>query len=119
MKNACLVMFVVFALFAYFQRNDLDEYNTQLWYVWVVIYGVCSVISLLSYFRALPRGFYFSFAIASLIASLVRASAISPGQNILFNEANPAGNEAGGFLVVALWFGVLAWKYHSLRKGKS
>lgn len=112
-------MFVVFAQFAYFQRNDLDEFNTQLWYVWVVIYAACSIVSLTSYFIALPRRFYISFCLSSLAASLIRLGDLTSGQEVFMNKDNPAGNEAGGLMIMAIWFGLLAWKQKSLAMKRS
>lgn len=119
MRYVCLFMTLVFALFAYVQGNDLDQYNTQLWYVWIVFYGMCSALSLLSAFVALPRRIYVSFSLSFLVASFVRFTDVTPGKPLLFNENNPAGNEAGGLLVIAVWFGVLVWKHKSLAKGAS
>lgn len=119
MRSACIVMTVIFAQFAYFQRNDLDQFNTEIWYVWIVIYGVCSALSLVSYFRALSRGFYLSFGVASFVGALIRVMDVTPGVNPFFNDNNPAGNEAGGLVVIALWFTVLFWRHESLITSKS
>ena len=58
MRITCLVATVVFTLFTYLQFNDLNQYGTELWGGWVVLYGVVALVSLVSAFRSLPRWFY-------------------------------------------------------------
>lgn len=119
MRTACIVMTVIFAQFAYFQRNDLDEFNTDLWYLWVAVYGLCSLLALLSYFRALPRWFYLSCCLASLAVALIRIGHLTPGEKVFLNENNPAGNEAGGLVIVAIWYAALFWRRQSLIDAQS
>lgn len=98
----------IFLLFAYWQFNDLEQYNTSLWYGWVVPYAVTALLSLGAAFRPLPRAVYLVLAIFATIGALIRASAINWDASVLYNETNPAGNEAGGLLVVGLWLFYLA-----------
>lgn len=114
MRYACLVMAVVFSLFTYWQFNDLTQYNTDLWYGWVVAYALCVVVSLVSWWKALPRSFYLTGALLALGCALYRALAIEWEKTVLYNETNPSGNESGGLLIIALWWGILAWKQRSL-----
>ena len=119
MRYVCLVMAAIFALFTYFQFNDLTQYNTKLWYFWVIAYALCTLISLVSWRKALPRAVYTSVAVIALIAGLIRFQAIDWDHKILYNPNNPSGNETGGLLIIAIWFGILAWRSGSLGgKGK-
>lgn len=114
MRYACLIMAAVFVLFTYWQFNDLKQYQTQLWQGWVVTYGLCVLVSLISYWRALPRWFYLSVAIITLSVAIYWSLGIEWEKTVLYNKDNPSGNESGGLLVIAIWFGVLAWKHASL-----
>lgn len=116
MRSACIVMTVIFAQFSYFQKNDLDQFNTEIWYIWIAVYGLCSALSLLTYFTALPRKIYGLLSLTSLAGALVRLAGLTPGEDIFFNDHNPAGNEAGGLFVIALWFNILYWRHSSLEK---
>ena len=119
MRSACIVMSVIFAQFAYFQRNDLDQFNTEIWYVWIAVYATCSVLSLVSAVMALPRSVYLFLSIGALVSALIRFTGLTFGEAVFFNDRNPAGNEAGGLMVVAIWLGVLFWKHKSLSSSKS
>jgi len=111
MRTTCFVVFALFALFTYFQFNDLDQYETRLWFLWVALYAITSGFSLVSAFYPLPRLIYSSLAFITIMGSVYRAFDISSGQPVFYNENNPAGNEAGGLMLVGLWFAFLAWKH--------
>ena len=102
-------MCVLFALFAYLQKNDLGQYQTELWWGWLAVYAASSGISLLSYFRALPRKLYVFLCLSCVSASLYRFSDLTPGEQIFTNPDNPAGNEGGGLMIIAIWLATLAW----------
>ena len=110
MRIACIIMTIIFACFAYVQLNDLDQYQTESWYVWVGLYVISSLLSLVSCKFTIPPQFLVSLSLSTLVASIVRFQFVDSGSGVLFNENNPAGNEAGGLLVVAIWFGVLSTK---------
>lgn len=114
MRYVCLIMAAVFVLFTYWQFNDLTQYKTELWHGWVVAYALSCVISLVSYKYALPRMIYFGVAVTALVSGLIRFQAIDWDHKILYNPDNPSGNETGGLLILAIWFGVLAWRHASL-----
>ena len=103
-------MTAVFAQFTYWQFNDMQQYHTELWYAWVFAYGLICVVSLLSWKKPLPRILYISLGSLAVIATLVRLQSIEWDGAILYNPNNPAGNETGGLLIIALWMGALAWK---------
>lgn len=113
MRIACYAATAVFGLFTYWQFNDLEEYGTELWYLWVLAYGAVALVSLISAQRPLPRTLYLTGAAVALIAALIRMTAIEWDSTILYNEANPAGNETGGLMVVAIWLALLAWRQSS------
>ncbi|MBK1830280.1 transmembrane 220 family protein [Verrucomicrobiaceae bacterium R5-34] len=102
-------MTVVFALFTYWQLNDLDQYHTEKWYLWVAAYAVCALISLASFFRRLPVIVYIAMAVAAVSAAVIRVQGVDWSHKILYNPDNPSGNETGGLLFVTLWMIVLAW----------
>ena len=107
-------MGALFVLFTYWQFNDLKQYETELWYGWVATYGLCAVVSLLSYWKALPKWFYLAVALVALACAASWSLGIEWQKTVLYNETNPSGNETGGLLVVAIWFGILAWRHASL-----
>ena len=107
-------MAAVFVQFTYWQFNDLTQYNTELWYCWVAVYGLCVIVSLVNLCKALPRMFYMVVSVIGLIAGLIRFRSIEWDHKILYNPDNPAGNETGGLFIIAIWFGILAWRHRSL-----
>lgn len=109
MRYVCLLMALVFGLFTFWQFNDLDQYHTEKWYLWVAAYGLCALISAASFFKRLPVIVYISVIVAAVTAAVVRIQAVEWSREILYNPDNPSGNETGGLLVVAIWMAVLAW----------
>ena len=109
MRYVSLFMGLLFCLFTYWQLNDLDQYHTDKWYLWVGGYGLCALISIASFFRRLPITIYIAMAVAALTAAIVRVQGIEWTKTILYNPENPSGNETGGLLVVVIWMLLLAW----------
>ncbi|WP_435895953.1 transmembrane 220 family protein [Oceaniferula spumae] len=109
MRYVCLLMALVFTAFTLVQFNDLDQYHTEKWYLWVAAYGLCALISLISFFKRLPVIVYISMVVAALTAAVVRVQGVEWSREILYNPDNPSGNETGGLLVIAVWMGILAW----------
>ena len=110
-------MSALFALFTYLQFNDLSQYDNELWYCWAVVYALCAMISLISFWKILPQILYVTFAIAALLAAAGRSISIEWHKAILSDETNPSGNESGGLLIIAFWMAILAWKLGIARKG--
>lgn len=110
MRYVCLFMGLLFCLFTYWQFNDLTQYNTELWYGWVIAYALCALISVISFWKVLPRGLYVGACLLALGAAAFRSLSIEWAKTVLYNESNPSGNESGGLLVIAIWMGILAWK---------
>jgi hypothetical protein len=111
MRIACWIATAVFCLFSYWQFNDLDQYGTNLWWMWVLVYFGTALISLASSFRPVPTSLYFGAAAIALIATVVRFLDIDWSGPLLFDETNPAANETGGLLIVCLWLGFLGWRF--------
>jgi len=109
-------MALLFCLFTYWQLNDLDQYHTERWYLWVAAYGLCALVSLVSFFRRLPVIVYISMVVAAISAAIIRVQGVEWSHTILYNPNNPSGNETGGLLVVAIWMGILAWSRKSSPK---
>ncbi|MFP6641471.1 MAG: transmembrane 220 family protein [Myxococcota bacterium] len=109
MRTACLMATALFALFSYWQFNDLEQYGTQLWLGWALLYAFVSAVSLFSAWQRLPRLLYWGAALLAGLAAALRSLEIEWSAGILNNPGNPAGNETGGLLVVALWLVFLGW----------
>ncbi len=109
MRDVCLFMGFLFSLFTYWQFNDLDQYHTEKWYLWVGVYALCAVISIVSFFRPLPMSVYIAMALAALTAAVVRVQGVEWSKGVLYNPDNPSGNETGGLLVVVVWMILMAW----------
>ena len=116
MRILCVVFAGLTGWAAQLQFNDKPQYGTEAWYLWVVFYGAVAAISLVSAFRPLPRPFLGLGALGCLVAAGIRASNIEWDKTVLYNESNPAGNEAGGLLICALWLGLLAWRRAATRE---
>lgn len=107
MRYVCILMGLMFCLFTYWQLNDLNQYETERWYLWVVAYAICAVVSLASYFKRLPLAVYAAIGAAALVAAIIRVQSIEWENTILYNKNNPSGNETGGLLIIVIWMGVL------------
>ena len=116
-KVACFVAGVLFLLFAYWQVNDLGQYGTTLWPGWVMLYGFTALLSFWTVRRDAPRWVYAALTVGCVVNAVYRFTAIQWEGRILYNENNPAGNETGGLIIVALWAGFLWWKVPSMGRG--
>ncbi|MEE3326731.1 MAG: transmembrane 220 family protein [Myxococcota bacterium] len=103
MRLACLFAAALFSLFSYWQLNDLEQYGTRLWSAWFLAYGATAAISAISAYRLMPVGLYLGAAALSAGVALFRLSQIDWNASLINNPTNPAGNEAGGLLLVAAW----------------
>ncbi len=110
MRFLCLVATAVFAVFTYWQFNDLEQYGTRLWLGWVFAYGSVAVASAVSWRLLLPWSLYGAGAVAAALAAAIRMTDIEWDGPILYNPTNPAGNETGGLLIVAVWLTILAYR---------
>lgn len=119
MRKTCLVMAVLFSLFTYWQFNDLEQYDTEWWQGWVLAYALCAIVSLVSFWKMLPRWCYVSACVLALGAAVYRSLSIEWEKTVLYNESNPSGNESGGLLIIGLWMGVLAWRCRTDQKAES
>jgi hypothetical protein len=104
----CYLAEAMFSFFSYLQFNDLEQYGSQLWYGWVLVYGATAFLALLSARRALPRPLYIGSAACAFVAAAIRFTSIDWNARIFYNETNPAGNETGGLMIVGFWFAFLA-----------
>jgi hypothetical protein len=111
MRFLCLAAAAIFSLFTYWQFNDLEQYGTGLWYAWALTYGAVALVSLVSALRTLPRPLLLAGSALAAAVSLVRMTAIDWSGEIFNDETNPAGNESGGLIIVALWLVFLAAKH--------
>lgn len=108
LRVICVVAIIVFGLFTFWQFNDLDQYGTKWWQGWVLFYLVAAAAAIVALFKHLPVWVYVLGAVGSLGAAIYRSMSIEWGNTVLYNEQNPAGNESGGLLIVAIWFAYLA-----------
>ena len=110
MKLFCIIGTLLFSLFSYWQLNDLDQYGTNLWQGWLFTYALTALACFISIFKKLPTRIYSGGAILALAHACLRLLAIQMERGIFFVPDNPAGNETGGLLIVAVWLGALAFK---------
>lgn len=102
--------FILFSLFTYWQLNDATQYGTQqiICFFWIGSYATLALLSLICAFKPLsPKLFWILAAIPFLIA-IFRFTYIDWSyDNVLYNPDNPAANETGGLIVMAIWALVL------------
>ena len=103
MRICCWIAAALFTLFAFLQLNDLEQYGTDVWFGWVYAYGLVALVSMYSARAPLPRWVYGAGAALAVVGAAVRSTSIEWDSAILYNESNPAGNETGGLLLVAVW----------------
>lgn len=115
MRYICPIMAALFVLCTYWQFNDLSQYNTELWYAWVIAYALCVIVSLICWWTKFPRWILWLGSAVAAGVAVVRSLDIEWQKTVLFNDGNPSGNETGGLLIIAGWLGFLAWKQSSLR----
>lgn len=124
MKILCIILGVLFACFAFWQRNDITQYDTNqtITYLWIMGYSLTSIITLLSALRPLPRLIFLSAMLLTFTLTVIRFPSIEWSGNVLYNENNPAANETGGLLILFVWYTVLyvrsAHNSHLTRKDK-
>jgi len=116
MRYVSLVMALLFSLFTYWQLNDLNQYHTEKWYLWVGAYALCALISVVSFFMRLPVAIYLSMAAAALAAGVIRIQGVEWSKKVLYNTENPSGNETGGLLIVVIWMVILAFRRRTSTK---
>ena len=109
-------MALLFSLFTYWQLNDLNQYHTEKWYLWVGAYALCALISVVSFFMRLPVAIYLSMAAAALAAGVIRIQGVEWSKKVLYNTENPSGNETGGLLIVVIWMVILAFRRRTSTK---
>lgn len=108
MKLFCIIGALLFSLFSYWQKNDLDQYGTDLWQGWLLTYALTALVCFISIFKKLPSWLYGTGAILAFAHACLRFLAIQLERGIFFVSDNPAGNETGGLLIIALWLGILS-----------
>lgn len=115
-KIICVVAVVLFGLFTFLQFNDLSQYGTEFWQGWVIFYAIAAAAALVAFFKHLPVWVYVVGAVGALAAAIYRSTSIEWGSQVFYNEANPAGNETGGLVIVAIWFVYLAAAAHRAKR---
>ncbi len=124
MKILCIILGLLFGCFAFWQRNDITQYDTNqtVTYLWIMGYSLTSLITLFSALRPLPSFIYFSAMLLTFALALVRFPYIEWTGNVFLNDKNPAANETGGLLILFIWYTVLylrsAHCTHQARKEK-
>ncbi len=114
MKTACIILGILFACFAYWQRNDIDQYQTNqvITSLWIAGYALTSIVSFITAIRPLPRTFYLFTMILTFLLAALRFPSIEWSGHVLHNENNPAANETGGLLILFLWYTILSMRAH-------
>lgn len=106
----CLIGFLLFSLFTYWQLNDATQYHTAqlLCALWVASYASVALLSLLCGFKKLPAKIFLLSAAFPFIIAIFRFSYIDWSyDNVLYNPDNPAANETGGLVIMGIWLLVL------------
>lgn len=106
MKITCLVAATLFILFTYWQLNDVTQYHTErtIAFLWVSSYASIALLSAICAFKKLPQKIFLIAATIPLIIAAFRFTYIDWNyDNVLYNPNNPAANETGGLLIIALW----------------
>ena len=109
-KISCIFGFLIFSLFTYWQLNDATQYHTDkiLCFLWVASYAAIALLSLVCAFRNLPNKVFWISAAVPFVIALFRFSYIDWSyDNVLYNPDNPAANETGGLIIMAIWLLVL------------
>lgn len=109
-KITCLFGFLIFSLFTSWQFNDATQYKTDqlLCGLWVASYASIALLSLTCAFTKLPNKVFLISAAVPFVIALFRFTYIDWSyDNVLYNPDNPAANETGGLLIMAIWLLVL------------
>lgn len=110
-KTICIIGFWIFSLFSYWQLNDTTQFHTHeiIRDLWVVSYASVALLSLTCSFTRLAPKIFFIAAAVPFLTSIFRAPYIDWNYDTVFyNPDNPAANETGGLICMALWLWVLA-----------
>lgn len=91
-------MTLLFIVWAYYQRNDVDPA------LWVTIYAVAALLSLLFMFNKLAPGLALTFGSVCMAGALYLFTQIEFGPPLITIEA---WREAVGLIVIGTWMGVM------------
>ena len=120
--------FLLFAVFASVQTNDVSQYGTAGWLTdtWLIGYSILSIFCLYNALRPLPSKIFLVLAIITFTLAIFRGSQINWNNPLLcitapkdFAERNPAGNETGGLIIITIWLLLLCWSNKRIVKSKS
>lgn len=99
-------MTILFAVWAYYQLNDIDPV------LWVTIYIVAAFLSLMGVFTKMSPGIPLAAGGASLFGALFLLVQVEFGQPLITIEE---WREAIGLLVISAWMAVLFLFHRSMR----
>ncbi len=91
-------MTILFIVWAYYQRNDVDPL------VWVTIYAIAALFSLLFMVNKLASSLALGFGIVCLAGAIYLFSKVEFGPALITIEA---WREAVGLLIISTWMGIM------------
>ena len=100
MKLVSAGMALLFIAWAAFQYNDPDPF------LWILVYGLAALVSVLYLIKRLPAALPIVFCTACLIWAIILATRITFEPPLIEIEE---WREMMGLIVIATWMGLLSW----------
>ena len=102
-------MAILFISWAAFQYNDPDPF------MWILVYGLASLASVLFLINRLPLVFPLVFCVTGVIWAVYLSTVITYEPPLIGIEA---WREMMGLIVISSWMGLLTWLLNRSRKEK-
>lgn len=106
LKIACAAMTVLFISWAAFQYNDPDPF------IWILVYGIAALVSVLFLIKRLPLVFPIVFLAVTLVWGIYLSTGITYEPPLIQIEE---WREMMGLFVVSIWMGFLAWMLRRMK----
>ena len=100
MKIASAIMAMLFIAWAAFQYNDPDPF------LWILVYGVAALVSVLYLIKRLPLAFPAAFFALCVVWALYLSTRITYEPPLIAIEE---WREMMGLVVIGSWMGLLTW----------
>lgn len=110
MKITSAIMAVLFIAWAAFQYNDPDPF------LWILVYGIAALVSVLFLIKRLPLALPVSFFAIGLIWALYLSTQITYEPPLIAIEE---WREMMGLVVICIWMGVLGWTLYRSDNSKA
>ena len=106
MKIVSAGMTLLFIAWAYYQYNDPDPF------VWILVYGVAALTSVLFLIQRLPLAFTMGYFVVCAAWALYTSTQVTYGPPLIQIEE---WREMMGLVIVCIWMGVLSWWLYKAR----